>query len=90
LWILPLFYTDSARTFASARTFSLTTVANSGLLSGFNKPSKINEAAFDLVVEQVNEAARTLINSLRTSAPLRDRESVREKAMAEAVKRFGN
>ena len=59
-------------------------------LSGFNKPSKINEAAFDLAVEQVREAARTLIDSLRTNAPLRDRESVREKAMADVAKRFGN
>jgi hypothetical protein len=59
-------------------------------LSGFNKPSKVNEVAFDLAVEQVREAARTLIHSLRTNAPVRDRESVREKAMAEAAKRSGN
>ena len=58
-------------------------------LSGFNKPSKINEAAFDLAVEQVNEAARTLIQSLKAIAPPRDRESLREKAIAEAAKRFG-
>jgi len=59
-------------------------------LSGFNKPSKINEAAFDLAVEQVVEAARTLIHSLQTIAPPRDRELMREKAMAEAAKRFGS
>ena len=59
-------------------------------LSGFNKPSKINEVAFDLAVEQVHEAARTLIHSLKTNAPHRDRESLREKAMADAAKRFGN
>ena len=59
-------------------------------LSGFNKPSKINEVAFDLAVEQVREAAHTLIHSLKTNAPLRDRESLREKAMADAAKRFGN
>ena len=58
-------------------------------LSGFNKPSKVNEVAFDLAVEQVHEAARTLIHSLKTNAPLRDRESVREKAMAESARRFG-
>ena len=57
-------------------------------LSGFNKPSKANEAAFDLAVEQVSEAARTLIRSLVTQAPPRDREAVRVKAMAEAAKRF--
>jgi len=57
-------------------------------LSGFNKPSKANEAAFDLAVEQVTEAARTLVHSLVTLAPPRDREAVRAKAMAEAAKRF--
>ena len=59
-------------------------------LSGFNKPSKINEAAFDLAVEQVHEAARTLIHSLKTNAPLKDREAMREKAIAAAAKRSGN
>ncbi len=57
-------------------------------LSGFNKPSKANEGAFDLAVEQVTETARTLIHALVTVAPPRDREAVRAKAMAEAVKRF--
>ncbi len=58
-------------------------------LSGFNIPSKSNEAAFDLAVDQVAEAARTLIRSLTTSAPPRDRETERAKAMTEARKRFG-
>ena len=58
-------------------------------LSGFNKPSKANEAAFNLAVEQVSEAARTLIRSLVTIAPPRDREVERARAMAEAAKRFG-
>ena len=57
-------------------------------LSGFNKPSHANEAAFHLAVEQVSAAARTLIQSLSTQAPPRDREVVRAKAMAEAAKRF--
>ena len=58
-------------------------------LSGFNKPSKANEAAFNLAVEKVSEAARTLIRSLVTIAPPRDREVERARAMAEAAKRFG-
>jgi hypothetical protein len=58
-------------------------------LSGFNKPSKINEVAFTLAVEQVTEAARTLIHSLVTVAPPRDRAVERAKAMAEAAERFG-
>ena len=42
-------------------------------LSGFNAPSKANQAAFDLAVEQVSEAARTLMHSLVTVAPPRNR-----------------
>jgi len=57
-------------------------------LSGFNKPSRANEAAFDLAVEQVTEVARTLIHSLVTVAPPKDREAERAKAMADAAKRF--
>ena len=57
-------------------------------LSGFNKPSKANEEAFQLAVDQVTEAARTLMHSLVTTAPSRDREAVRTKAMAQAAKRF--
>ena len=57
-------------------------------LSGFNKPSKANEAAFNLAVEQVSGAARALIHSLVTLAPPRDRAVERAKAIAEAAKRF--
>jgi hypothetical protein len=58
-------------------------------LSGFNQPSKINQAAFDLAVEQVSDAARTLIHSLQTLAPPRDRAAVRARAIADAARRFG-
>ncbi|HEY7750099.1 MAG TPA: DUF2277 domain-containing protein [Aestuariivirgaceae bacterium] len=58
-------------------------------LSGFNRPSKANEAAFNLAVEQVSEAARILLQSLVTIAPPRDRETERARAMAEGAKRFG-
>ena len=58
-------------------------------LSGFNKPSKANEAAFNLAVEQVGEAARTLVRSLIATVPPRDRDIERAKAMADAAKRFG-
>ncbi len=57
-------------------------------LSGFNKPSQINEAAFNRAVEQVSEAARLLIDSLVTQAPARDREVEKAKMMAESAKRF--
>jgi len=58
-------------------------------LSGFNKPSKANEAAFNLAVEQVSAAARTLIGSLVTQAPPKDRELERMRARVEAERRFG-
>ncbi len=57
-------------------------------LSGFNKPSKINEEAFELAVQQVSEAARTLMNSLVTLAPPKNREEERTKALALSIKRF--
>lgn len=58
-------------------------------LSGFNAPSKANEAAFERAVDQVSEAARTLIDSLITVVPPKNREAERAKAAALSVKRFG-
>ena len=58
-------------------------------LSGFNKPSKINEAAFDQAVIEVTDAARKLVHSLVTLAPPRNRDVEREKAISASVKRFG-
>lgn len=58
-------------------------------LSGFTKPSKANQAAFDLAVEDVARVARDLLDSLVTNAPARDREVEAAKARARAAKRFG-
>ena len=58
-------------------------------LSGFNAPSKANEVAFERAVAQVTDAARTLIDSLTTIAPPKNREDERAKAMAVSAKRFG-
>jgi hypothetical protein len=58
-------------------------------LSGFNKPSKANEEAFDLAVERVSAAAQELLNSLVTSAPARDREVEAAKARSRAALRYG-
>ncbi|GAB3095995.1 DUF2277 domain-containing protein [Lysobacter terrae] len=58
-------------------------------LSGFNSPSKVNEAAFNQAVEQVSAAATTLINSLFTLSPPRDREIERAKLVISSAKRFG-
>ena len=57
-------------------------------LSGFNKPSQANAAAFDLAVEEVSAAARKLLTSLHTNAPSRDRAVEAEKARARARERF--
>ncbi len=59
-------------------------------LSGFSKPSKVNEAAFDLAVERVAAAAQEMLNSMVTTAPPRDRETEAELAKARTVRRFGN
>jgi hypothetical protein len=57
-------------------------------LSGFNRPSQANAAAFDRAVDEVTEAARTLLAALHTSAPARDREIEAEKARARSRERF--
>ena len=56
--------------------------------TGFNRPSKANEEAFDRAVEAVAHAARDLIDSLVTTAPPRDRDTEAEKARARAAVRF--
>ena len=58
-------------------------------LSGFTKPSKANEAVFDRAVDEVTAAAETLLASLVTNAPPRDREVEAAKARARSATRFG-
>ena len=58
-------------------------------LSGFNAPSKANEAAFEQAIEEISGAARRLVDSLVTSAPPRDRVEVAQRARARAEVRFG-
>lgn len=57
-------------------------------LSGFTKPSKANEEAFNHAVEKVTEAAQELLGALVTNAPPRDREVEAAKARARAAERF--
>jgi hypothetical protein len=57
-------------------------------LSGFTKPSRANEEAFNRAVDRVTEVARELLNSLQTNAPPRDREMEAVKARARSAKRF--
>ena len=58
-------------------------------LSGFSVPSRANEAAFDLAVEEVAATARRLIASLVTSAEPRKREVEADKARARSLARLG-
>ena len=58
-------------------------------LSGFNKPSQANEAAFNRAVAEVSDAARRLLTSLHTHAPTRDRAVEAEKAKERSRLRFG-
>jgi hypothetical protein len=57
-------------------------------LSGFARPSKANEAAFDRAVDEVTGAAHRLLHSLVTSAPPRDRAAEAAKARARSAHRF--
>jgi len=57
-------------------------------LSGFAKPSKTNEVAFNRAVDQVTQAAHELLESLVTNAPPRDREIEAAKARARAATRY--
>ena len=59
-------------------------------LSGFTKPSKANEAAFNGGVDQVTQAAHELLQSLVTNSPPRDREVEAARARARSAERFGS
>jgi hypothetical protein len=58
-------------------------------LSGFSKPSRVNEAAFERAVDEVSAASARLLDSLETTAAPKDREREAAKARARAEKRFG-
>ena len=59
-------------------------------VSGFNKPSKANEASFQAAVEQITEISTRLLRSLETGAAPRNREEETAKAKARAALRFGD
>jgi len=58
-------------------------------ITGFNKPSKANEALFLAAVDEVAAISTRLLNSLETNAPPKNREEEAAKAKARAVQRFG-
>ena len=59
-------------------------------LSGFTRPSKANQLAFDRAVDEVARAAHELLGALVTNAPPRDRAIEASKAQARAANRFGS
>jgi len=84
--IKTLYNFDPPATHEEIRAASLQFVRK---LSGFNKPSKANEAAFNHAVDQVANAAHELLHSLVTTAEPRDRETEAAKARAKSAERFG-
>ena len=84
--IKTLFNFDPPATDEEIRAASLQFVRK---LSGFNAPSKANEAAFSDAIEEVFNVARRLIDRLETSASPRNREDQALKARQTAAERFG-
>jgi hypothetical protein len=83
--IKTLFNFDPPATEEEIRAASLQFVRK---LSGFNRPSQANAAAFQQAVEEVAAVARTLIDSLSTISPPRDRRVEADKARARTSRRF--
>lgn len=83
--IKPLFNFSPPATDAEIRASSLQFVRK---VSGFTKPSKANEEAFDRAVEEVTTAARAMIASLVTTAPPKDREEYAAKARERSAARY--
>jgi hypothetical protein len=85
--IKTLFNFDPPATEEEARNASLQFVRK---ISGFNKPSKANEASFLAAVDEVAEISIRLLRSLETSAPPKNREAEAAKLKAKAAARFAD
>ena len=81
-----LFNFDPPTTEEEIRAASLQFVRK---ISGFNKPSKSNEAAFNAAIEDIASIAGRLLKSLETNAPPKNREEEAAKARARSAMRFG-
>jgi hypothetical protein len=84
--IRPLFNFDPPATDAEVHAAALQFVRK---VSGFTRPSQANQAAFDLAVDEVSRAARSLVDALVTNAPQRTREEEARRAKERAAKRYG-
>ncbi len=84
--IKTLFNFDPPVTNEEVRAASLQFVRK---ITGFNKPSKANEALFQAAIEDVAGISERLLQSLETTAPPKNREEEAAKAKARAAERFG-
>jgi hypothetical protein len=84
--IKPLFNFDPPVTPEEVRAASLQFVRK---ITGFNKPSQANEAAFLAAIDEIAGVSERLIHSLQTTAPPKNREEEAAKAKARAAQRFG-
>jgi hypothetical protein len=85
--IKPLFNFDPPVTPEEVRAASLQFVRK---ITGFNKPSQANEAAFLAAIDEIAGVSERLIHSLQTTAPPKNREEEAAKAKARAAQRFGD
>jgi len=84
--IRPLFNFEPPATEEEIRASALQFVRK---VSGYNKPSKANEVAFDLAVDRVTDVTRELLEALVTEAAPKDREEEARKRREKALARFG-
>jgi len=85
--IRPLFNFEPPATDDEVRASALQFVRK---VSGFTKPSQVNQDAFEHAVNEVSRVTRELLQSLSTNAPPKDREVEAQKARARTAKRFGS
>lgn len=84
--IRPLFNFEPAVTEEEILAASLQFVRK---ISGFSRPSRANEAAFNAAVNEIAAVAGNLLNSLESNAPPKDRQEEAAKAKARSAQRFG-
>jgi hypothetical protein len=85
--IKPLFNFEPVATDEEIRAASLQFVRK---ISGFTKPSQVNEAAFSTAVDEIAAIAARLLSSLETNAPPKNREVEAERARARSAQRFSS
>ena len=83
--IRPLYNFEPAATSEEVRAAALQYVRK---ISGFTKPSQVNQEAFDRAVEGIAHASQHLLDALQTSAPPKDREVEAAKARARSAQRY--